>query len=132
VDAGDVLTIEGPAGRLRVVLAAIDAPEPDQPHGVAARLALARRAMGADAMVRAVTPPRRGCVVGEVRIAGVDLARIQLREGHVWATPEAAQALIELERDARRAERGLWRSYAPVPPWEWRARLGRGAAGSCP
>ena len=30
------------------------------------------------------------------------------------------ETLVQLEREAREAKRGLWADPDPLPPWEWR------------
>jgi micrococcal nuclease len=46
-----------------------------------------------------------------------------VKEGFAWWYKRYAlenTILEQLERDARKAKRGLWIDKEPVPPWEWR------------
>jgi hypothetical protein len=65
-----------------------------------------------------------GRLVGEVSVGDECVGCAQLREGHAWVFRRFSQdpALLQLEDEARAAERGLWSLPVDqrVPPWEWR------------
>ncbi|TSE25471.1 nuclease [Tepidimonas sediminis] len=157
VHDGDTLRVRDAHGRVRTVrLAAIDAPELDQPGGAQAQAALQGWTLG-----RAVTLQERGddrhgrrlAVVWRLQDDGsaLELNLALLQQGWAWHYRAHAdeQPLAErwryaaAELAARRAGRGLWADPDAIPPWEWR-RLKRrspapsrraGAArtsGSCP
>lgn len=63
-------------------------------------------------------------VAGIVSLPGGKVVQEELlRAGLVWVYPKYCpdcRQWKELERQAREERRGLWRSKAPMPPWEWR------------
>ena len=59
-----------------------------------------------------------------VTCGGVVVNWRQVQDGMAWCfTKYLTQpaACLPLEREARDAQRGLWREDAPMPPWEFRA-----------
>lgn len=67
---------------------------------------------------------RSGRTVADVFLPDNRLLNHELvKEGFAWWYRRYAvenTVLEQLERDARRAKRGLWAEKEPVPPWEWR------------
>lgn len=128
VQDGDTITVQREDGqRQRVRLAAIDAPERHQPYGVAARQALADRLANRAVLVGVRGHDRYRRWVGSVHVDGVDLNRWLVRQGWAWADRYAPDAgLIEAERQARQARRGLWRDAVPTPPWTYRRQVRAG------
>jgi endonuclease YncB( thermonuclease family) len=142
VDDGDSFVFErraAPAGeprRIRVRLHAIDTPELVQPHGLAARDALARltrqRLLALDCYKR---DPRGRAVCRVTDVGRSDAARdielALLQQGFAWyyrafSSEQTAAERAEYataEADARALRRGLWQQDAPMPPWTCRDRL---------
>jgi endonuclease YncB( thermonuclease family) len=121
---GDTLTLLVGRERVRIRLAQIDAPEPDQPHGKNSKAALSALAFQKKARVEVVDIDRYGRSVGEVFIGGIDINREMVREGHAWAYTKYSHSMeiVELENDARAEEKGLWTlpESEREPPWIWR------------
>jgi endonuclease YncB( thermonuclease family) len=148
VDDGDSFVFErraAPTGeprRIRVRLHAVDAPELVQPHGLAARDALARltrqRSLALDCYKRdprgravcRVTDPGRSDATRDIELA-------LLQQGFAWhyrafsseQTADERTEYAAAEADARALRRGLWQQDAPMPPWACRERLR--AAATC-
>ncbi|MBW2724921.1 MAG: thermonuclease family protein [Deltaproteobacteria bacterium] len=107
-------------------LAQIDAPEKSQPYGDRATKALAALILGKRVRVEVVTLDRYGRTVGEVYAGDTHINAEMVRRGHAWAYTRYVEtlAIIELEDEARRHERGLWQ--LPLAerdaPWVWRHR----------
>ncbi len=123
VGDGDTLTVRTDGGRrVRVRLAGIDAPEHDQPYGVAATRSLAGLALNRVVRVRVVAEDDYGRTVGAVRSGGRDLDAEQVRRGMAWVYRRYARSrrLYALEAEAKQARRGLWADSNPIPPWDWR------------
>jgi endonuclease YncB( thermonuclease family) len=127
VTDGDTLTLLVPGPReVRVRLVEIDAPERRQPWGQRSRQALASLVFGRDVRVVSSGFDRYGRVLGRVYAGGRDVNAEMVRQGAAWAYREylTDSRLVALEREARRARRGLWSlpSGDTVPPWAWRRR----------
>ena len=128
VPDGETLVIAQSGRSHTVHLAAIDAPEPGQPHAAQSTEALRKHVHGRQ--VRAWCPPsaqhgRRTCFVFLDR---VDVGRAQVRFGHAWwlgpkvtaQLPAAGWSYEISEGVARDERRGLWAGASPVAPWVWR------------
>jgi endonuclease YncB( thermonuclease family) len=123
---GDSLTLLAAGSRIAIRLAQIDAPELDQPYGPESKAALTGLAAGRTARVTVVGLDRYGRSVGEVYVGGLHLNAEMVRRGHAWAYTRYARTLdiIDLEDEARRAERGIWAlpESQRDAPWVWRHR----------
>ena len=109
----------------KVRLAEIDAPEKGQPWGRRARQALARMIFQKDVRIQVHGKDRYGRHIGTIFLGGRDINRAMIREGHAWVYRKYMRdrSLLEDERAARRAGRGLWSlpEASRVPPWTWRS-----------
>lgn len=121
---GDTLTILDHRQRIRIRLAAIDAPERRQPYGQRARQSLADLCYGKEAEYLPETVDQYGRTVATVFCDGVDVSLAQLERGFAWVSPRYREDLnlLSLEHSARADRRGLWRGPRYVPPWVWRKR----------
>lgn len=121
---GDTLDVLVDGAPLRVRVAGIDTPERGQPFASRAREALARRVLRQEVRIIAVATDRYGRTVGEVYADDVCVGCELVREGAAWAYRGGSddRVLIELEREARAAGRGIWSlpESQRMPPWEWR------------
>lgn len=122
---GDTLYVKTQAHkRARTLrIAAIDAPEKDQPGGAEAKAKLA--ALCPLAKPATVTPKatdRYHRTVARVACGGVDVSRAMVRAGLAWAySREAGDGpLYNDQRRAMNERRGLWAAPNPIPPWDWR------------
>lgn len=109
---------------LKIRLADIDAPETDQPHGPAATHALAALVLHRRAEVETVATDAYGRKIAHIRVGLVWVNRDLVQHGHAWTSTRYRRdaILVEAQREARGAGRGLWREAAPTPPWVWRRK----------
>jgi endonuclease YncB( thermonuclease family) len=121
---GDTIEVLIEGETVRVRLAGIDTPERGQPWATQAKKALSGRVFGKEVRVNEVATDRYGRTVGEVYADNVCVGCELVRDGHAWVYRHYSDdpVLIELEAQARAAERGLWSlpESERVPPWEWR------------
>lgn len=126
VSDGDTLRVLVRGREMEVRLADIDAPERDQPHGWASKLALIDLVRGQHLVLKPRDVDQYGRVVAHVWVGDLDINRELVRRGAAWFYPEYAEsdALYEEEGIARNAKVGLWALPASerVEPWEWRRR----------
>ena len=120
---GDTFTLLVDGGEQRVRLFGVDCPERGQPYSrVATEFARELLASG-PVEVKEMDVDQYGRVVGVVWISDtINLNERLLEAGLAWhytvydQDPEWAK----LEREARRAKRGLWAERGAVAPWAWR------------
>lgn len=128
---GDTLTVRRNKARFNVEVAAVDAPELDQPYGQEAKRMTTALVKNQVVIIRAYGSAREGHLMGEVwlkdhRNLGKELVKAGL--ARVKRGAVAASDLTRLEADAKDAKRGLWKDSKPglfkdeepIPPWEWR------------
>lgn len=129
---GDTLTARcgapGAYEQIKIRLSAIDAPEKSQPFGNVSRQHLAGLCFQQQAIITPKSKDRYGRTVADVECQGRDAGQEQIQAGLSWFYVKYGSGyshLIQIERDARAARRGLWADKSPVAPWEFR----RGARG---
>ena len=107
---------------LKVRLADIDAPEKGQPHGEAATRALTALLLNQHAEVETLATDAYGRTIARIRAGTVQINTELVRRGLAWSSTRYRRnaGLVDAEREARRARRGLWQDAAPTPPWVWR------------
>lgn len=138
---GDSFLMRGDDGaEIEVRIFGIDAPERHQPWSRRSREALRGLIRGHALSLEVVETDRYGRVVARVsrRSDGLVVNTEMVRTGNAWVYRRytrdqtllarlGLQDLHEMERQARRAGRGLWSlpEAEQTPPWEWR-RQNRG------
>ena len=123
VHDGDTVTCLDDRGlAVKIRLVGIDAPEYDQPHGAAARAALAAKVGGA-VRVEGRGRDQHGRVLATLWNGDRDVNREMVADGWAWEFGgfAADDDLAAAEEAARRARRGLWADPQPVRPSEWRS-----------
>ncbi|ONG55809.1 hypothetical protein BKE38_08270 [Pseudoroseomonas deserti] len=126
-DGSSLTLLQANQQRLRMRLADIDTPAPDQPFGEHARQALTALAWQQEA-IGLVT----GLVIGidgqqqlsgKLFVAGYEAGQVMLRLGAAWVSRRQPEdpVLLSIEAEARRAGRGLWSlpGGARLAPWTW-------------
>lgn len=121
VTDGDSLEVQTRGQSVRIRLAGIDAPESNQPYGMAAREALMRLVNGHTVRVVPTNYDQYGRVVADIRVGNIEVNKALVRAGHAWVYYQYSHdpVLQAAEREARSARRGLWANKA-IPPWIWR------------
>ena len=132
ISDGDTLTARcgriGAYERVKVRIAAIDAPEKAQPYGQRSRQALSNICFREQALITDIDTDRYGRTVADVSCKGQDAGTHLVAEGWAWvydfngiATRRGGGA-FKLQDNARTQRLGLWAGAKPTPPWEWRRR----------
>jgi len=110
----------------RIRLTGIDAPERKQAFGSRSRQSLSKLVFGKRVIVKTNKRDRYGRVLGKILINGTDVNKEQLRRGMAWhgylrdQTAADRIAYADVEKNARKEQRGLWVDPNPLPPWKWR------------
>ena len=126
VSDGDTCDVETPTGRIvRIRIYGIDAPELAQPFGKESRKYVDKKLLRQQVIIEKYYDDQYGRCVGRVILNDKDLALELLEEGIVWHYVQYCNdpAYAEAEQQARKEQKGLWKSSAgeePVPPWEYR------------
>jgi micrococcal nuclease len=124
ISDGDTITVLHNGRGEKIRLSGIDCPEKRQPFGTRAKQFTSELAFGKSVSVVPMGRDRYSRTVADVFLPDNRLLNHELvREGLAWWYRRYAlenTILEQLERDARKAKRGLWADKEPVPPWEWR------------
>lgn len=122
---GDTIDVLCDKTAYRIRLYGIDAPElRGQPHGQDATKRCSELCFGKKVKVHVVKQDNHDRTVGKVELPdGSDLSETLVKDG--WAHWYEAYAkrdtkLRELQDEARKARRGLWKDKEPIEPWKWR------------
>lgn len=107
---------------LKIRLADIDAPELGQPHGEAAARALRALVLNQRVEIDTLATDAYGRKIARIRKGALEVNLEMVRRGAAWASTRYRRnvALKDAQREARRANRGLWQADSPTPPWVWR------------
>jgi endonuclease YncB( thermonuclease family) len=119
---GDTIVL---MNKTRVRLHGIDTPERDQHYGKQATRAL-EGLIKTKVFVEEKDTDRYGRLVGVLYTAeGLNVNLEMVCSGHAWwyerYAPES-KILEDCQTDAQQESKGLWKSEAPAPPWEWRRK----------
>ena len=129
VQDGDTFELQTADGRrLRIRIAAIDAPERRQRFARRSREHLRELLLGHPVSVTVLKTDRYGRLIADVRSDERDVGLAQLEAGLAWhfrryavEQPSAQRRVFELtEQRARQRRAGLWRDDTPVAPWQYR------------
>ena len=121
---GDTLTVLVDKVGVKIRLDGIDAPERSQAFGARSRETLSELVFGKTIRVVTKGKDRYGRTIGVVFIDGENVNAKMIESGLAWHYKRYSSdaELDRLEREARRAKRGLWSDPAPVEPWNYRTR----------
>jgi endonuclease YncB( thermonuclease family) len=122
VHDGDTISVVFRGHAEKVRLAGIDCPELRQAFGQRAKNFTTRLASGQMVAVHVQGTDDYDRKLGVVILPdGRSLNRELVKAGFAWqAKASKNKPVAQLERDARRAKRGLWAETKPMPPWEYR------------
>jgi endonuclease YncB( thermonuclease family) len=133
---GDTIHVKDETGKkFKVRLTGIDAPEQNQPYGLASTYHL--RGLLLNKFVLLESKPKKGKpysvdrykrVLAKIILDGRDVNLSQVLSGYAWhfkryqkqQTPKDRELYSQAEIDAKKNELGLWGEKKPIAPWKWR------------
>ena len=119
---GDTLHIYNEKGTYKIRLSGIDAPESGQAYGKRAKEHLASLVAGKQVIAIVNSKDRYGRYVASVKVESKDVCAEMLAAGYAWHYKQYDNNKYydDLQREARKAKRGLWVDKKPQAPWEYR------------
>ena len=126
VSDGDTIWVTDAAGRHKIRLDKIDAPESDQAFGKESTQFLNDLVYGKKVEVRWTAKDKYGRILGVVYLEHekglVEVNLTMVKNGCAWhySYHDNTPAYAEAEKDARKSRRGLWADETPVNPYQWR------------
>ncbi|MDC1000202.1 thermonuclease family protein [Methylophilaceae bacterium] len=133
---GDTIHVEDEAGKkFKVRLTGIDAPEKNQPYGLASTYHL--RELLLHKIVILKSKPKKGKpysvdrykrVLAKIVLDGRDINLSQVFKGYAWhfkryqnqQSRSDRETYSKAELHAKKNELGLWGEKNPIAPWKWR------------
>ncbi len=135
VDGDTVHVIDKAGKKFKVRLTGIDAPEKNQPYGLAATYKLTEILINKLVLLKSkpnngkpYTIDRYKRVLAKIILDGRDINLLQVLRGYAWhfkryqkqQSPSDRELYSEAEIDAKKNELGLWEEKNPIAPWKWR------------
>ncbi len=122
---GDSITVLSHGKKIRVSLYGIDAPELKQEYGTQARDFLDSFIQDETVEVKEIGKLRRGRTKGTVLLADDNINELMILNGQAWVDrkeckEEFCSTWIKMEEAAKATDKGLWKSWDPLPPWQFR------------
>ena len=133
---GDTVHVVNKAGKkLKVRLTGIDAPEKNQPYGLASTYKLTEMLINKWVLLKSkpnngniYSIDRYNRVLAKVIYDGRDINLFQVSSGYAWhfkryqkqQSPLDRELYSEAELNAQKNKLGLWGEKNPVAPWKWR------------
>ena len=133
---GDTVHVVNKAGKkFKVRLTGIDAPEQNQPYGLASTYHL--RGLLLNKIVLLKSKPKKGKpysvdrykrVLAKIVLNGIDINLSQVLSGYAWhfkryqnqQSRSDRELYSQAELHAKENNLGLWREKKPIAPWKWR------------
>lgn len=112
----------------RMRLAYVDAPESKQQFGEEAQKYLKKMLQGRIVTLNVADMDRYGRVVADVYLGRESVSETLIKDGIAWVYadyvrhPKRLKHLNELQDDAKKRKRGLWKHSRPMNPKEYRSR----------
>ena len=122
VKSGDVFVIKDDEGNLRTIrIQDIYCPVEKQPFYSNAKKYTKKITKDKLIAVTYRNKDREGRLLGEVTIEnGDDLAQKLVENGLAWRWKYSLDfKLYELQNEAKKGKKGLWKRKDPIPPWDW-------------
>lgn len=121
---GDTVQLSNAAGKFKLRLTDIDAPERNQPYGLKARRALMKLCQGdaIKASADIVGKDKYQRLLGKLQCNDTDASLYLLEQGYGWYPQKFSHEpkLKKAAEVARKNKFGLWQDDNPMPPWVWR------------
>jgi len=135
VDGDTIYVVDNSGKRFKVRLTGIDAPEKNQPHGLASTYHL--RGLLLNNFVLLESKPKKGKpysvdrykrVLAKIILDGRDINLAQVLNGYAWhfkryqkqQSPKDRELYSQAELHAEKNKLGLWDEKNPIAPWKWR------------
>lgn len=133
---GDTINVQVNGQRERVRLANIDAPEsdgrsdrPGQAYADQSQQAMAAMVLNKTLTLNCFEQDHYGRNVCNVMLPDGRIAnQVLVEQGLAWAYTGSNgrylrdKSLIQVQEQAQKAKRGLWKDNNPTPPWVWRVQ----------
>ncbi len=123
VKDGDTMVILFENKPIAIRLEHIDCPEKNQPFGYKAKQFVSDFCFGKTVVVIGNgKKDRNGRWIGEIFFKNQNLGKELVRNGLAWHFKPYSKSenYADLEMEARKNKRGLWKEKEPIAPWEWR------------
>ena len=119
---GDTLHVYTNKKTYKIRLSGIDAPERGQAYGKRAKEHLEFLVAGKQVIAIVESKDRYGRYVASVKVQNKDVCAEMLTAGYAWHYKQCDNNKYydELQREAKKAKRGLWLDKKPQAPWEYR------------
>jgi endonuclease YncB( thermonuclease family) len=133
---GDTVYVVNKAGKkFKVRLTGIDAPEKNQPYGLASSYKLSELLLNKLVLLKSksmngkpYSVDRYKRVLAKVIFDGKDVNLSQVLSGYAWHFKRYQKQQNSLDRElyseaelnAKKNELGLWGEKKPIAPWKWR------------
>tara|TARA_B100001059_G_scaffold228464_1_gene259617 strand:+ start:299 stop:814 length:516 start_codon:yes stop_codon:yes gene_type:complete len=135
VDGDTIYVVDNFGKKFKVRLTGIDAPEQNQPYGLASTYYL--RELLLNKFVLLESKPKKGKpysvdrykrVLAKIVLDGRDINLFQVLSGYAWhfkryqnqQSPSDRESYSQAELHAKKNELGLWSEKKPIAPWKWR------------
>ena len=125
ISDGDTLKVlTADKTQITIRLEGIDCPEKSQSHGDKAKTALADLTFGKTVTVKKTGQDRYGRTLALIYVGDMHMNDRMVADGWAWQFVKynCEERVAKLEKEARRAKKGLWAIANPIPPWEFRTR----------
>lgn len=127
---GDTITVLKGGERVKVQLYGIDCPEGAQSFGENAKAFTSSQVNGKVVEIQEMDIDRYKRIVALVSVGNLNINRHLIEYGYAWVFLRYCKASFcsewtEVEAQARKTKKGLWKNPKAIPPWEYR-RLEKG------
>ena len=123
VSDGDTITIMMNGEKQKIRLYGIDTPEINQSFGTEAKQFLSDQILNKEVEIEVKDTDRYKRLVAIVYLNNKSMNELLLKEGWAWwyeAYSKKEYKYRELQEEAQRRKRGMWRNKGNIPPWEFR------------
>ena len=121
---GDTIRAEAKGKEIKIRLVEIDAPEMDQPFGLASKNFLIKLTSNENITFTSEGEDRYGRTLGKLYKNKKNLNVLMVKFGFAWVYERYAknQNLYVYQEVAKSKNLGLWQSKKPIAPWVWRRK----------
>ena len=123
VSDGDTITIMMDGEKQKIRLYGIDTPEINQSFGTEAKQFLSDQILNKEVEIVIKDTDRYKRLVAIVYFNNKSMNEVLLKEGWAWwyeAYAKKEYKYKELQEEAQKKKRGMWRNKGNIPPWEFR------------